>query len=68
MRRFELPASGRTSLRIRSGGRPLICFSTVHRTVEMTHCVTANQPLLGFKRPEPFTETTKNGKSMTFRF
>ena len=57
VRRFELPASGRTSLRIRSGGRPLICFLNIHRMFKMAKYATANQPLLGFKRPEFPTKT-----------
>ena len=45
--------------RFRSEGRPLICFLNIHRMFKMAHCATANQPLLGFKRPDDLTSNDK---------
>ena len=38
--------------RLRSGGRPLSDFQTIHRMVWIANNATVGQPLLGFKRPE----------------
>ena len=48
-------------LPLRADRRPLIAFQIIHRMFKMAHCATANQPLLGFKRPELHPDDKKTG-------
>ena len=68
VRRFELPASGRTTVPYGTDCRPLNAFSNIHRMFEIANFATGIQPLLGFKRPEFPPQNDKKRKEKILPF